>query len=84
MFVKNALIIGVVLFLAMPVFAEDRASTVGNVYQSATGSTKGEATGEGEATFTMSFTGKAKTQGDMQARGVTNNDGGASGYVVDK
>ena len=40
----------------------------------------GNGTGEGEATFSMNFSGKGRTAGDFKRNGTTNTNGTAYGY----
>ena len=44
------------------------------------GKMNGNGTGEGEATFSMTFKGRGKSAGDFKGNGTTNTNGTAYGY----
>lgn len=75
-----ALVVMGTIFLIMPAsafFADDTATDASGMGQGRA-DVKGNAQAEGEATFTMSFTGKGKTEGDLDGQGnASTNLGGA-------
>jgi hypothetical protein len=76
---KKTFVALAVAFLAMPVFAADdvRGNVVGDSTTNARAVGNGNA--EGEASFSMSFTGKGRTNGDFTANG--NNATNGAGFV---
>lgn len=72
---KNVIAIALAAILVNPAFAfindDSQTQSMGNGKHFAAADTTGNASGEGEATFTMSFTGKGKTAGDFKGNGKT-------------
>jgi hypothetical protein len=75
-----ALVVMGLVFLVMPAsafFADNSASDASGMGQGRA-DVKGNAQAEGEATFSMSFTGKGKSEGDLDNQaGASTNLGGA-------
>lgn len=75
---KKTFVALAVAFLAMPVMADEaRGNVVGD--STTNGRAVGNGAAEGEASFSMSFTGKGRTNGDFKAN--ANNATNGAGFV---
>lgn len=79
-----AMFIGAAIMLVMPASAKDlvdEGQVAGNAVQSGDGKVVGNADGEGEANFSMSFTARGKTKGNFDANGNVNGQQNGYGYT---
>ena len=79
---KNLIAISAVLVSANAFAFFENGNVDNRFIQDGRGEAMANAGGEGEATFTMSFTGKGKTAGDFKGNGThsANNDNRGYGY----
>jgi len=77
---KKIIAIAAIIASAQASAFMDSANTNANGANNAKGDFIGNGTGEGEATFSMNFSGKGRTAGDFKGNGSTDTNGTAYGY----
>jgi len=84
---KNLIAIATVLFASNSfAFMNDNndVQSMASGKHFAAADTTGNATGEGEASFSMSFTGKGRTSGDFKGKGNTDTNVDGNFYGADR